>query len=132
MQISNQHKLYCQVTSINRSKIVTSGVTTSGLFHRFCYGDKLQNYSEARQSLRCSIAFHQKFVAVLQLEMQSGARNTFSERFRSLLLWLLCKNCNYAIPWGRSLVCPISNMTKKCAGSVSFREAMDRVSWLRL
>ena len=40
----------------NRSKVVTSSVTTSGLFPRFCYSDKFQNYSEAGQSLRYSIA----------------------------------------------------------------------------
>ena len=51
-----------------RSKVMTSGVTTSSLFHRFCYSDKLQNYSEAGQSLRYSICL-QKFVAVLQLEI---------------------------------------------------------------
>ena len=53
----------------NRSKVVTSGVTTSGLFHGFCFSDKLQNYSEAGQSLRYSIAFDHKFVAVLQSEI---------------------------------------------------------------
>ena len=32
-------------------------------FHSFCFSDKLQKYSKARQSLRYSIAFYQKFVA---------------------------------------------------------------------
>ena len=53
----------------NRSKVATSGVKTSGLFYRFCFSDKLQNYSEGGQRLRYSTAFYQKFVAVLQLEI---------------------------------------------------------------
>ena len=40
---------------------MTSGVTTSGLFYNFCFSDKLQNYSEAGQSLKYSIAFYQKY-----------------------------------------------------------------------
>ena len=41
----------------NRSKVATSDITTSGLFHSFYFSDKLQNYSGAGQSLRYSIAF---------------------------------------------------------------------------
>ena len=53
----------------NKSKLATSGVTTYGLFHSFCFNDKLQNYHKAGQNLRYSIAFYQKFVAVSQLEI---------------------------------------------------------------
>ena len=34
----------------NRLKVVTSGVTNSGLFYSFCFSDKLQNYSKAGQT----------------------------------------------------------------------------------
>ena len=57
------------------SGVTTSGVTTSGLFHRFCFSDQLQNHSEAGQSPMYSIAFYQKFVAVLELEMEYASRS---------------------------------------------------------
>ena len=59
----------CTAKYQKRSTVATSSVTTSGLFHSFYFSDKLQNYSEAGQNLRYSVAFYQKFVTVLQLEI---------------------------------------------------------------
>ena len=53
----------------NRPKVATSGIKSSGLSPSLFFSGKLQNYSEARQSLRLSIAFDQKSVAGLQLEI---------------------------------------------------------------
>ena len=70
MQISNQTEILLPSYKYQkRSKVVTSGVKTPVIFHSFYFSDKLQNYSEAGKSPRYSIAFYQKFVAVLQLEI---------------------------------------------------------------
>ena len=59
MQISNQTEILLPSYKYQkRSKVATSGMTTSGLFHSFCFSYKLQNYSEAEQILRYSIAFY--------------------------------------------------------------------------
>ena len=50
-----------EIKKLCKSKVVTSGVTTSSLSYSFCFSDKLQNYhnnSEAGQNPRCSIAFY--------------------------------------------------------------------------
>ena len=65
MQISNQTEIL--LLSYKYQK--RSKVTTSGLFHSFCFSYKLQNYSKSGQILRYSIAFYHRFVAVLQLEI---------------------------------------------------------------
>ena len=53
----------------NRPKVATSGVESSVLSPSLCFSGKLQNYSQARQSLRLSNVFDQKSVAGLQLEI---------------------------------------------------------------
>ena len=53
----------------NRPKVATSGIKRSGLSPSLFFSGKLQNYSEARQSLRFSNVFDQKSVAGLQLEI---------------------------------------------------------------
>ena len=59
MEISNQKEIILSSYKYQeRTKVATSHVTTSGLFHSFCFSDEFQNYSKAGQSLRYSIAFY--------------------------------------------------------------------------
>ena len=69
MKISNQTEILLPSYTRRDRKSQTSSMTISSLFHSFCFSYKLQNHSEAGQILRYSIAFDQKFVAVLQLEI---------------------------------------------------------------
>ena len=70
LQISKEAEmLHPSYRHLNRPKVATSGIKSSGLSPSLFFSGKLQNYSEARQSLRLSNVFDQKYVAGLQLEI---------------------------------------------------------------
>ena len=70
LQISKEAELqHPSYRHQNRPKVATSGIKSSGLSPSLFFSGKLQNYSEARQSLRLSNVFDQKSVAGLQLEI---------------------------------------------------------------